>query len=142
MYEDSRRVLGVGATAPVAEIRRAYRRLVRTHHPDAGGNPEDFKAIHTAYIRLIARDEPPHLVNGGDARVRVVYGTRSYGGAYLVWRRLFRPQIVWTRGRVRLAIPWMLAVALPAVGWSISPTATVLCSAGFVVSGQIRLNGF
>ncbi|MBT9177177.1 MAG: Chaperone protein DnaJ [Firmicutes bacterium] len=142
MWDDPRRVLGMGPAAPPSEVRRAYKRLVMQHHPDAGGNAEHFKQIHSAYIRLISAADSPPLTDEDGARLRVVYGTRSYAPGYLVWRKLLRPRIVWTRGRVRLAIPWVVAVVLPAVGWSISPTATVLCGAGFVVSGQIRLSGF
>ncbi|MBT9155908.1 MAG: hypothetical protein DDT37_00882 [Firmicutes bacterium] len=112
------------------------------HHPDVGGNAEHFKQIHSAYIRLISAADSLPLAGEEGSRLRVVYGTRSYASGYLVWRKLLRPRIVWTRGRVRVAIPWVVAVVLPAVGWSISPTATVLCGAGFVVLGQIRLSGF
>lgn len=142
MWDDARRILGVGPTAPPCEVRRAYRRLVMQHHPDVGGNAEQFKQIHSAYIRLISAVDGGPPAGEEDDRLRVVYGTRSYAPVYLAWRRLLRPRVVWTRGRVRVAIPWMVAVVLPAVGWSISPTATVLCGAGFVVSGQIRLSGF
>jgi len=142
MWDDPRRVLGVEPTASPAEVRRAYRLLVRQHHPDAGGSAEQFKQIHAAYIRLISATNPPAATGTESGSLRVVYGTRSYTSGYLVWRRLLRPKIIWTRGRIRLAVPLVLAAALPAIGWSINPTATVLCGAGFVVSGQIRLSGF
>ena len=45
--------LGVAATAPAADIKRAYRRLAVQYHPDKhGGNPryeEQFKAVAIAY---------------------------------------------------------------------------------------------
>ena len=41
--------LGVPRTATGEEIKRAYRRAVRTHHPDKGGDPDHFRAIQTAY---------------------------------------------------------------------------------------------
>ena len=46
-------VLGVAATAPAADIKRAYRRLAVQYHPDKhGGDPryeEQFKAVAIAY---------------------------------------------------------------------------------------------
>jgi len=44
--------LGVQRTASASEIRRAYHRLARTHHPDRGGDPEAFKRIADAYDTL------------------------------------------------------------------------------------------
>jgi len=47
-----RLVLQVGKDASQAEIKAAYRRLVKQHHPDAGGDPEFFRAITAAYEAL------------------------------------------------------------------------------------------
>ena len=38
-------VLGVKKTDTCTEIKKAYLKLARTHHPDKGGNPEVFKEI-------------------------------------------------------------------------------------------------
>jgi curved DNA-binding protein CbpA len=32
----------------------AYRRLVKLHHPDAGGDPEQFHRIQQAYDQAVA----------------------------------------------------------------------------------------
>ena len=43
-------VLGVSSTASSKEITKAYRKLARSHHPDAkGGNEERFKEVSAAY---------------------------------------------------------------------------------------------
>lgn len=46
-------VLGLEQSATRDEIRRAYRRLVKTMHPDAGGDPEAFVELNSAYNTLI-----------------------------------------------------------------------------------------
>jgi curved DNA-binding protein CbpA len=50
--EDHYRVLGVPRTADMPEIRRAYRRLARQHHPDRNPGPDgprSFRALAEAY---------------------------------------------------------------------------------------------
>lgn len=42
-------VLGVQAQAGEVEIRNAYRALAKVHHPEAGGNPDEFKRLREAY---------------------------------------------------------------------------------------------
>ena len=52
---DHYRVLGVPDDASAHEIRRAYRRLARQHHPDrnpASGSPERFRTLAEAYAVL------------------------------------------------------------------------------------------
>jgi len=41
--------LGVAPQAQAEEVKRAYRRLAREHHPDAGGDAERFKEVTHAY---------------------------------------------------------------------------------------------
>lgn len=42
-------VLDVNPGANAQEVKAAYRDAIKLHHPDAGGSPEDFKAIQQAY---------------------------------------------------------------------------------------------
>ena len=42
-------ILGVAPTASNAEIEAAYRRLRSQHHPDRGGDAEQFHRITKAY---------------------------------------------------------------------------------------------
>jgi hypothetical protein len=48
----ARQALGVGPDATADEIKQAYRQLARQHHPDAGGDPEQFHRIQQAYEAL------------------------------------------------------------------------------------------
>jgi DnaJ-class molecular chaperone len=45
MYE----VLGLTRDATADDIKKAYRKLAREHHPDKGGDPEKFKKVQEAY---------------------------------------------------------------------------------------------
>lgn len=45
-------ILGVAADASQAELRRAYRRLLRQTHPDTGGDPARFLAVQRAWERI------------------------------------------------------------------------------------------
>ncbi|KHL00667.1 J domain-containing protein [Sinomonas humi] len=42
-------VLGVPVTASLQEIKAAYRRAARVHHPDHGGDPAEFRRVTLAY---------------------------------------------------------------------------------------------
>lgn len=46
---DYYKILGVPRTATQAEIKKAFRKLARTHHPDAGGDEAKFKELNEAY---------------------------------------------------------------------------------------------
>lgn len=50
-------VLGVSPTADSNEIKKAYRKLASKHHPDKGGNEDDFKEIQKAYEVLSDREK-------------------------------------------------------------------------------------
>ena len=45
-------LLGVQPNATPNEIKKAYRKLAMKHHPDKGGDVEQFKKIQTAYDTL------------------------------------------------------------------------------------------
>ena len=51
---DSRAVLGLLPDATRAEAQRAFRRLAKRTHPDAGGAAADFRAVAGAWADLAA----------------------------------------------------------------------------------------
>lgn len=63
--DEARAILGVAASATPAEIRAAYRRLVRVHHPDV--TPGQAAAAHTVRLNqayALLRRPPTSVVAG------------------------------------------------------------------------------
>lgn len=52
-------ILGIRKGASADEIKKAYRRLARMHHPDKGGSEEMFKKIQNAYDSLESSEPAP-----------------------------------------------------------------------------------
>ncbi len=50
-------VLGVNRTASRAEIVNAYRALAKIHHPDVGGDADEFKRLRAAYEAALKETE-------------------------------------------------------------------------------------
>jgi hypothetical protein len=51
-------VLGIKADATHEDVRNAFRALAKFHHPDAGGNEEDFKRLRRAYDEAVKVAKP------------------------------------------------------------------------------------
>lgn len=58
-------ILGVAKTATPDELKAAFRKLAKTHHPDVGGDPEKFKEINEAYNCLHDPQERAAYDRGG-----------------------------------------------------------------------------
>jgi curved DNA-binding protein len=52
--------LGVDKTSTPEQMKAAYRKLAKQHHPDLGGDPEKFKLINEAYDTLSDPDKRAH----------------------------------------------------------------------------------
>jgi curved DNA-binding protein CbpA len=50
-------VLSVSPDAPWNVVQESYRRLARQHHPDKGGDVEEFQKVHRAYAALRLKHE-------------------------------------------------------------------------------------
>ncbi len=80
--EVARRVLGVDAGASAVEVDRAYRRAVRSAHPDVGGDAARFAELTAARRALCgsaaaaARAVPPLVVRHARRR-RVLHAVRA-----------------------------------------------------------------
>ena len=84
--EDPRAVLGLPLDATRGEAQRAFRRLAKQTHPDAGGNATDFQVVMGAWdelTRLLPADErlverrpkapSPHVLAYQAAMSRVIW---------------------------------------------------------------------
>lgn len=92
---DYYKTLGVPRTASADEIKKAFRKLARTHHPDAGGDEAKFKEINEAYEVLsdekkrelydqygtANENQIPHGWGSGGVNVEDIFGGGYGGGA-------------------------------------------------------------
>lgn len=54
---DPYEILGVPKFSDEDVVKKAYKKLAMKHHPDKGGDPEQFKKIQTAYDKIIKGDQ-------------------------------------------------------------------------------------
>lgn len=83
-------VLGLDRNASQDDVKKAYRKLAREHHPDKGGDPEKFKKVQEAYEilsdpqkrenfdRFGTPDAPPQGPNPNDIFAQMFGG--AFGG--------------------------------------------------------------
>ena len=79
---DYYKTLGVSKNATADEIKKAYRKLARENHPDAGGDEEKFKDINEAY-EVLSDDKKRQLYDqyGTANQNQVPYTWGGAGGA-------------------------------------------------------------
>ncbi|MDD6650832.1 MAG: DnaJ C-terminal domain-containing protein [Eggerthellales bacterium] len=86
---DYYKILGVSRTASADEIKKAYRKLARTHHPDAGGDEAKFKEINEAYEVLSDEKKRKLYDQYGTAKEsQIPFGGGAgnpFGGANMSW---------------------------------------------------------
>lgn len=62
---DPYRTLGIDKSASADDIKAAYRKLAKKHHPDLGGDPEKFKEVNEAYDTLTNPEKKAQFDMGG-----------------------------------------------------------------------------
>merc|ERR1719502_1151226 len=81
--------LGVSKDASAGEIKKAFHKLSRTHHPDKGGDEEKFKAIQEAFECLKDPERRELYDQGGKAAVE--RGAAPSGNPFFPQQRQSRP---------------------------------------------------
>jgi hypothetical protein len=79
-YKDYYKILGVEKDASADDLKFAYRRRARQHHPDLGGDEERFKDINEAYGVLSDDQRRVAYDRGGCAEVEALRRRRNKGG--------------------------------------------------------------
>ena len=79
---DYYKTLGVSKNATADEIKKAYRKMARENHPDAGGDEEKFKDINEAY-EVLSDDKKRQLYDqyGTADQSQIPFNWGGVGGA-------------------------------------------------------------
>ena len=102
---DYYKTLGVSKNATADEIKKAYRKMARENHPDAGGDEEKFKDINEAYEVLSDEKKRQLYDRYGTAdqnRVPYGWGGGSAGGTTVSFEDLFGGAGSWSEILERL----------------------------------------
>ena len=78
-------ILGIDHYATRGEVKQAYRRLAKRHHPDLNPNnptaEEEFQKVHEAYETLYDSSKRKMYDTGFDQTVRAAYASGAYGAS-------------------------------------------------------------
>ncbi|MCC7570981.1 DnaJ domain-containing protein [Candidatus Micrarchaeota archaeon] len=77
MNDEYYKILGVSKDASEKEIKKAYRKMAMKHHPDKGGDPEEFKKLSEAYAVLSDSKKRQMYDNYGAEGVHQRYSTED-----------------------------------------------------------------
>ena len=134
-------VLGVSAGATTDEVRAAYRRAARDHHPDAGGDPARMTDLNVAWhvlgdpVRRAAYDRELAGRPAADGPVhRPAPDAPVMGGAWDSTSGVFRTAEEWAE----LVDDEPLRPTRSIEGWwALVPPATLVAAVGFVFGAFI-----
>ena len=84
-YFEACGILGIEAETHYLEAQKIYRLLVKQHHPDKGGNTEDFRKIHGAweYVRNKLEKGLPYDIYTGQFRRVTLFRSRHDENLYI-----------------------------------------------------------
>lgn len=134
--DQARSLLGVTEDASPDEVRRAYRRHARTHHPDAGGDPEAFVRLQTALDVLTGgpapKPPPAASPSTGNHRRPSTEGPIATG-----WGETARAQ--WHEQQVDTTVlDWDADLPTPPHAWSRDDLARTLARSNLTARGLSR----
>ena len=95
--------LGLSQNASEAEIKKTYRRLAMQHHPDKGGDPEQFKKIQGAYDILSDPQKRQNFDQFGDPNGPQMGGPGGGFNAHDMFSQMFGGAFGGPRGPVKRA---------------------------------------
>ena len=156
---DYYKTLGVPRTATADEIKKAFRKLARTHHPDAGGDEAKFKELNEAY-EVLSDDKKRKLYDqygtanenqipqgwgGGSVNVEDIFG--GAGGGFGSWADILESI---RHGEGAFGTDWDFndmsgfgggRQPRPRKGQDMNVTLNVKIPAGAVDGGRLRFKG-
>lgn len=114
---EARAILGVGPHADADEVRRAYRRLARRCHPDAGGDAAEFHRLQQALAVLVAPRTPPARPASSPSTSRTMRPSTSTRVGATGWGESTIPR--WHDQEVDVAgIDWAASLPHPPHAWT------------------------
>lgn len=91
--------LGVTENCSQDDLKKAYRKLAKEHHPDAGGDGEKFKEVTEAYEILTGKRKPPRqepnfqdIPGFDESRMREIFEKMQREGNFGPFSSRFRRQ--------------------------------------------------